>query len=76
MDAEGARFLKVRIDRHQRANWERAEAVRAGLQEPVDPDAEYLVRCRDAAREYEPRPGHRFSKQLVGGRWEALSLIA
>ena len=73
MDTEGARRLRARIDEHQVAHWRRANAVQAGLQEPVDPDAECLVRCRDTAREYEPRPGHRFAKRLVGGRWETVS---
>jgi len=74
MDVEGARQLRARIDQHQLVHWRRAEAVRAGLQEAIDPDAEYLVRCRDTAREYEPRPGQRFAKQLVAGRWQATPL--
>ena len=40
-------------------------------QERADPDAEHLVRCRDSVREYEPRPGRRYVKQLVDGRWES-----
>jgi hypothetical protein len=44
--------------------------VREGRQDPADPDAEYLVRCRDTVREYEPHPGLRYVKHLVDGRWE------
>ena len=33
---------------------------------------EHLVRCCDSEREYEPHPGRRFVKRLVGGRWETV----
>jgi hypothetical protein len=71
MDVAGAKTLKERIDARQRRHWRQARAVRAGLQAGVDPDAEHLVRCADDLREYEPRPGRRYVKQLVDGRWEA-----
>jgi len=70
MDAEGARHLRERIDERQRLHWQTARAVRDGEQEPADPDGEFLVRCRDGLREYEPSPGSRFVKQIVDGRWE------
>ena len=70
MDVAGARTLKAKIETRQQRHWQQAHAVRAGLQERVDPDAEYLVRCRDTVREYEPTPGRRFAKLLVEGRWE------
>ena len=70
MDVAGARTLKARIEARQLRHWQLAHAVRDGLQERADPDAEHLVRCRDTVREYEPQPGLRFAKQLVDGRWE------
>ena len=70
MDVVGARTLKARIEARQLRHWQQAHAVREGMQEPLDPDAEYLVRCRDNVREYEPDPGRRFAKQLIDGRWE------
>jgi hypothetical protein len=69
MDVAGARSLKEKIDERQLRHWRQARAVREGLQELTDPDAEHLVRCRDSVREYEPRPGRRYVKQLVDGRW-------
>ena len=71
MDVAGARSLKAKIDERQLAHWRQASAVRDGLQEVTDPDAEHLVRCSDSEREYEPRPGRRYRKQLVDGRWES-----
>jgi hypothetical protein len=70
MDVAGARTLKARIETRQQRHWQEAQAVRTGQQERVDPDAEYLVRCRDTVREYEPAPGRRFAKLLIEGRWE------
>jgi hypothetical protein len=70
MDAEGARHLRAKIEERQLEHWQQARAVREGLQDPVDPDGEHLVRCRDGVREYEPRPGHRFVKLLVDGHWQ------
>ena len=70
MDAAGARTLKAKIDAHQLWHWQQARAVREGRQDRTDPDAEHLVRCRDDVREYEPRPGRRYAKHLVDGRWE------
>jgi hypothetical protein len=70
VDVAGARTLKAKIDVRQRRHWQQARDVREGLQELSDPDAEYLVRCRDSVREYEPHPGRRYVKQLVDGRWE------
>ena len=70
MDVAGARTLKAKIDARQRRHWQLARAVREGLQDLADPDAEYLVRCRDTVREYEPYPGRRYVKHLVDGRWE------
>lgn len=70
MDAEGARHLRAKIEERQLQHWQQARAVREGLQDPVDPDGEHLVRCRDGVREYEPRPGHRFVKRLVDGHWQ------
>jgi hypothetical protein len=73
MDAEGARLLRARIDERQTMHWQTARAVREGHQDPVDPDGEHIVSCRDGIREYEPLPGNRFVKQLVNGRWETAS---
>jgi hypothetical protein len=70
VDVAGARTLKAKIDARQRRHWQQAHDVREGLQDLADPDAEYLVRCRDTVREYEPQPGLRYVKQLVDGRWE------
>jgi hypothetical protein len=70
MDAAGARSLKEKIDARQLLHWQQARAVREGRQDRDDPDAEYLVRCRDTEREYEPHPGRRYVKRLVDGRWE------
>ena len=70
MDVEGARRLKARIDERQLEHWQQARAVREGRQDAVDPDGEHLVRCRDDVREYEPRPGQRYKKRLVDGRWQ------
>jgi hypothetical protein len=70
MDVTGARTLRARIEARQLRHWQQAHAVREGLQERLDPDAEYLVRFRDNVREYEPNPGPRFAKLLVDGRWE------
>jgi hypothetical protein len=70
MDVAGARTLKAKIDARQLRHWQQARAVREGRQDAADPDAEHLVRCRDTVREYEPRPGRRYVKQLVDGRWE------
>jgi hypothetical protein len=70
VDVIGARTLKARIEARQLRHWQQAHAVREGMQEPLDPDAEYLVRCCDNVREYEPDPGRRFAKLLVDGRWE------
>ena len=70
MDVAGAKTLKAKIDARQRRHWEQAREVREGLQDPADPDAEYLVRCSETEREYEPHPGRRYVKQLVDGRWE------
>lgn len=70
MDVAGARTLKARIEARQARHWQQAQAVQAGLQERVDPDAEHLVRCGGTVREYEPHPGRRFAKLLVDGRWE------
>ena len=69
MDVAGARTLKAKIDERQLAHWRQAPAVRDGRQEVADPDAEHLVRCSDSEREYEPRPGRRYVKELVDGRW-------
>jgi len=71
MDVAGARTLKAKIDAWQLRHWQQARAVQEGRQERADPDAEHLVRCRDSVREYEPRPGGRYVKQLVDGRWES-----
>jgi hypothetical protein len=73
VDVAGARTLKAKIDARQLRHWQQARAVREGLQDLADPDAEHLVRCRDSIREYEPRPGRRYVKQLVDGRWETAS---
>jgi hypothetical protein len=73
MDVAGAKSLKAKIDARQRRHWEQAGHVREGLQDPADPDAEYLVRCGDAIREYELFPGRRYVKQLVDGRWQTAS---
>ena len=70
MDVAGARTLKAKIDARQLRHWQQARAVREGLQDLADPDAEHLVGCRDTVREYEERPGRRYVKQLVDGRWE------
>ena len=70
MDVAGARALKAKIDARQLRHWQQARAVREGRQDGADPDAEHLVRCRDDIREYEPRPGRRYVKRLVDGRWE------
>jgi hypothetical protein len=70
VDVTGARELKARLEARQLRHWQQARAVREGLQEYVDPDADHLVRWRGAVREYEPNPGQRFAKQLVDGRWE------
>jgi hypothetical protein len=70
VDAAGARSLKAKIDERQLRHWQEARAVREGRQDRVDPDAEYLVRCGDTVREYEPYPGRRYVKRLVNGRWE------
>jgi hypothetical protein len=72
VDVEGARRLKATIEERQLRHWRQARAVQAGLQEHADPDAEYLVRCRDTVREYESR-GRRFAKSLVDGRWEIVA---
>lgn len=71
MDVEGARRLRARIEERQLEHWQQARAVREGLQDPVDPDGEHLVRCLDGVREYEPRPDHPFAKLLVDGRRQA-----
>jgi hypothetical protein len=71
VDVAGARSLKAKSDERQRAHWRQAPAVRDGRQEVADPDAGHLVRCSDSEREYEPRPGRRYRKQLVDGRWES-----
>jgi hypothetical protein len=70
VDVAGARSLKAKIDERQLRHWQQALSVREGRQDRTDPDAEHLVRCRDTVREYEPRPGRRYVKQLVNGRWE------
>jgi hypothetical protein len=70
VDVAGARTLKAKIDARQQRHWQQARAVREGRQDRADPDAEHLVRCRDDIREYEPRPGRRYLKRLVDGRWE------
>ena len=75
MDAAGARTLKAKIDQRQLRHWQQARAVREGRQDIADPDAEHLVRCRDDMREYEPRPGSRYVKQLVDGRWETAPAV-
>ena len=69
MDVAGAKTLKAKIDQRQQRHWQQARAVREGRQDRADPDAEHLVRCGDTVREYEPRPGRRYVKQLVDGRW-------
>ncbi len=73
MDTEGARQLKRRIDERQRLHWQTARAVREGHQDAADPDGDFLVRCRDGVREYEPAYGMRFVKQLIDGRWVTAS---
>jgi hypothetical protein len=73
VDVEGARRLKAMIEERQLRHWRRARAVQAGLQEHADPDAEYLVRCRDSVREYQSKTGRRFAKSLVDGRWELVA---
>jgi hypothetical protein len=70
VDVAGARTLKARIEARQLRHWQQARAVREGLQDHADPDAEHLVGCRDTVREYEAQPGRRYVKQLVDGRWE------
>jgi hypothetical protein len=71
VDVAGARTLRAKIEARQLRHWQQARAVREGLQDLADPDAEHLVRCRDTVREYEPpHPGPRYVKQLVDGRWE------
>jgi hypothetical protein len=70
MDVAGARTLKAKIDARQLRHWQQARAVRDGRQDAADPDAEYLVGCSDTVREYEPRPGQRYAKRLIDGRWE------
>jgi len=70
VDVAGARALKAKIDARQQLHWQQASAVLEGLQDPADPDAEHLVRCRGNVREYELRPGRRYAKQLVDGRWQ------
>jgi hypothetical protein len=71
VDVAGARTLKAKIEVRQLRHWQQARAVREGLQDLTDPDAEHLVGCRDTVREYEARPGLRYVKQLVDGRWES-----
>ena len=70
MDVRGARKLHEKIEARQLEHWRLALAVREGEQDPVDPDRERLVSCRDGVREYEHPPGTRFVKRLVDGRWE------
>jgi hypothetical protein len=74
MDVQGARVLHKRIETRQRLHWETAAAVREGRQEPVDPDAERLVRIADNVREYVSLSGERFQKALVNGRWTTTAL--
>ena len=75
MDAEGARRLREKIDRRQRMHWQTARAVREGRQDAADPDADYLVSCREGVREYEPMSGTRFVKHLVDDRWVSATSI-
>lgn len=72
MFVAGSKILKAKIEARQLWHWQQAPAVREGLQEPTDPDAEQLVRCGESVREYEAHPGRRYVKQLVDGRWETL----
>lgn len=72
MFVAGSKILNAKIEARQLSHWQQAPAVREGHQEPADPDAERLVRCGDAVREYESHPGVRYMKQLIDGRWETL----
>lgn len=76
MDVAGARTLRAKIEDRQRRHWRQALAVREGRQDVEDPDAEYLVRCAETVREYEPSPGRRYVKQLVDGRWVTVASAA
>ena len=68
MSADAARTLARRIAEHQQ--WQRAEAVRAGEQPPLDPDADDLVEMDEDLRIYAKRAGQRMRKRLIEGRWE------
>jgi hypothetical protein len=81
MNADGSRVLAERIAQHQ--HWLQAEAVRAGSQTDVDPDADELEEMYDGVRVYG-RETHqttvdgrtrvvtqRLVKRLVAGYWEA-----
>ncbi len=72
MDASGGKFLRERIAERQ---WRLAEAVSAGRQPFVDPDAGYLEEVGDGYRLYRiPADGRGFcllKKCLVEGSWKA-----
>lgn len=76
MFVAGSKILNAKIQARQLQHWQQASAVREGLQDPADPDAERLVRCGDGVREYEAHPSGRYLKQLVDGRWETLPGVA
>jgi hypothetical protein len=68
VSADLARTLSHRIAEYQQ--WQRADAVRAGEQPNMDPDAADLVEMADDLRLYARRAGERMRKRLIEGRWE------
>jgi hypothetical protein len=68
VSADLARTLSRRIAEYQQ--WQLADAVRAGEQPPMDPDAADLVEMAEDLRLYARRSGERIRKRLIDGRWE------